>query len=144
MQAANPAAHAHGLEWSRTCLSFPQPPVLFDQARHALWGSGASRLPGWIASQTAPSRFERQGRAGCTIEGQDHRLNNSASSRETRRRPMFIRPGCYGPEAASVFEETSVAQAYQYRPSYPHEVFDLLEGLLVDQPAHVLDVGCGT
>jgi SAM-dependent methyltransferase len=43
-----------------------------------------------------------------------------------------------------VFEEASVAQAYQYRPSYPPEVFDLLERLLMDQPAHVLDVGCGT
>ncbi|GCE46131.1 methyltransferase family protein [Thermosporothrix hazakensis] len=57
---------------------------------------------------------------------------------------MDQRPDSYGPEVASAFEEASVVQAYRYRPSYPDEVFDWLDGLIVDQPRHVLDVGCGT
>lgn len=47
---------------------------------------------------------------------------------------------------ASVFQDTSVAAAYRYRPTYPPETFSLLQHLL---PAHVkphrvLDAGCGT
>ena len=45
---------------------------------------------------------------------------------------------------ADQFLETSVAQAYHYRPEYPPETFDLLDELIVDEPRRVLDIGCGT
>jgi SAM-dependent methyltransferase len=47
------------------------------------------------------------------------------------------------PELAASFEHTGVAQAYRFRPPYPAEVFDVLEGLLRDEPAYVLDLGAG-
>ena len=42
------------------------------------------------------------------------------------------------------FEHVGVANAYQFRPPYPAEVFDVLEGLLQEQePTSVLDIGAG-
>jgi SAM-dependent methyltransferase len=49
-----------------------------------------------------------------------------------------------GAEHASSFGHESVVRAYQYRPSYPPEVFDLLDRLLAGEPRTVLDAGCGT
>ena len=47
------------------------------------------------------------------------------------------------PELAAGYRRAEVAEAYRYRPPYPAEVFDVLEGLLRDEPAHVLDLGAG-
>jgi SAM-dependent methyltransferase len=44
---------------------------------------------------------------------------------------------------AAVFGHPGVAHAYQHRPPYPAEVFEILGGLITDQPRHVLDVGAG-
>jgi SAM-dependent methyltransferase len=47
------------------------------------------------------------------------------------------------PELAASFQHAGVVEAYRYRPPYPAEVFDVLEGLLRDEPAHLLDLGAG-
>lgn len=57
---------------------------------------------------------------------------------------MQPKPTFLGQQAASAFQEESVAEAYQQRPPYPDAVFDVLASLMVDQPRHVLDAGCGT
>jgi ubiquinone/menaquinone biosynthesis C-methylase UbiE len=44
---------------------------------------------------------------------------------------------------AAVFGHIAVADAYQYRPPYPAEVFDLLDRLITDHPRNVLDIGAG-
>lgn len=46
-------------------------------------------------------------------------------------------------ELAATFLHEGVADAYQHRPPYPAEVFDLLTGLITDAPADVLDLGAG-
>ncbi len=47
---------------------------------------------------------------------------------------------------SSIFQDESVVRAYQYRPRYPAEIFDLLADLLPANctPRVVLDAGCGT
>ena len=57
---------------------------------------------------------------------------------------MQPKPAFLGRHVASAFQEESVAEAYQHRPPYPDAVFEILASLAVDQPSHVLDVGCGT
>ena len=44
---------------------------------------------------------------------------------------------------AAVFGQPGVADAYQHRPPYPDEVFDLLERLIAGRPRAVLDIGAG-
>jgi len=44
---------------------------------------------------------------------------------------------------AQSFTYPGVVQAYQHRPPYPTEVFDLLVGLISDEPRNVLDLGAG-
>jgi ubiquinone/menaquinone biosynthesis C-methylase UbiE len=44
---------------------------------------------------------------------------------------------------AAVFAHPGVAQAYQHRPPYPAETFDILERVVADRPADVLDIGAG-
>ncbi len=44
---------------------------------------------------------------------------------------------------ADTFAHSGVAEAYQHRPPYPDEVFDLLERLMTDRPRNVLDLGAG-
>ena len=46
-------------------------------------------------------------------------------------------------ELAAAFQHQGVADAYQHRPPYPPEIFDLLTGLITDTPADVLDLGAG-
>jgi ubiquinone/menaquinone biosynthesis C-methylase UbiE len=46
-------------------------------------------------------------------------------------------------ELAAVFAHPGVADAYQYRPPYPPEVFDVLERITADRPGNVLDIGAG-
>ena len=48
-----------------------------------------------------------------------------------------------GSGLATVFRHAGVAAAYRHRPPYPVRVFDALEGLMVDSPRHVLDIGAG-
>jgi ubiquinone/menaquinone biosynthesis C-methylase UbiE len=57
---------------------------------------------------------------------------------------MPSKPDFLGPQVASAFQDPSVVLAYQFRPTYPAEVFDLLAELVVDTPRCVLDAGCGT
>ena len=57
---------------------------------------------------------------------------------------MQPKPDFLGDESAAAFQDADVAAAYQHRPPYPPAVFDILATLVVDQPRHVLDVGCGT
>ncbi|HEY7429885.1 MAG TPA: class I SAM-dependent methyltransferase [Streptosporangiaceae bacterium] len=44
---------------------------------------------------------------------------------------------------AAAFTYPGVADAYQHRPPYPPAVFDILTGLITDQPRRVLDLGAG-
>ena len=44
---------------------------------------------------------------------------------------------------AAVFGQPGVAAAYQHRPPYPAEVFEILAGLITDEPRDVLDLGAG-
>jgi len=57
---------------------------------------------------------------------------------------MLPKPDFLGSRVASAFQDPSVVRAYQYRPTYPAEVFDLLAKLIIDSPRHALDAGCGT
>ena len=47
------------------------------------------------------------------------------------------------PDLAATFQHPGVAQAYEHRPPYPAEVFDVLTWLITDQPRTVLDLGAG-
>lgn len=47
------------------------------------------------------------------------------------------------PPLAGSFRHPGVAEAYAYRPPYPPGVFAVLDGLLVDGPRTVLDIGSG-
>ena len=51
----------------------------------------------------------------------------------------------FATQYASVFEDASVVQAYQYRPPYPPETFEILLSLIDADaaPRTVLDAGCG-
>ena len=46
-------------------------------------------------------------------------------------------------DLAGTFQHDAVAEAYQYRPPYPEEVFDRLEALITEEPRRVLDIGAG-
>lgn len=54
------------------------------------------------------------------------------------------KPEHLGPAYAAQFSDPSVVAAYHLRPPYLDEIFDVLTGLIVDQPRVVLDVGTGT
>lgn len=57
---------------------------------------------------------------------------------------MVQKPKMFGENYAVRFNDQSIVDAYHLRPPYADEVFDVLEGLIVDEPKTVLDVGCGT
>lgn len=57
---------------------------------------------------------------------------------------MLPKPNHLGPGYAAQFDDESVVEAYQYRPTYPAEVFDILSALITAEPRTVLDAGCGT
>src|SRR5215471_10897655 len=62
-----------------------------------------------------------------------------------RCRSMRPKPKQFATQYASIFGDASVVSAYQYRPPYPEETFELLLSLL-DADAEtrtVLDAGCG-
>jgi len=56
---------------------------------------------------------------------------------------MIEKPAQYAPEVAETFQDPSVVDAYQHRPPYPDETFDILANLIHSTPRRVLDVGCG-
>lgn len=45
---------------------------------------------------------------------------------------------------AAEFDHPEVVSNYRYRPEPPAQTFDILEGLIVEEPRIVLDIGCGT
>jgi SAM-dependent methyltransferase len=53
------------------------------------------------------------------------------------------KPKHLAPAYGSQFSDPGVARAYRFRPPYPDEVYGLLEGLIVDRPRSVLELGCG-
>lgn len=57
---------------------------------------------------------------------------------------MLSKPKFLGPEYAMAFLEQGVADAYQFRRSYPRETFTILAELIGNEPRIVLDIGCGT
>lgn len=57
--------------------------------------------------------------------------------------PMAPKPKHLSPAYAAQFQDQSVVDAYRFRPPYPDDVFTILQGLIVDRPAAVLDLGCG-
>ncbi len=54
------------------------------------------------------------------------------------------KPKHLGTEYGDQFKDRSVADAYVNYPPYAAEVFQVLDGLIQDEPGIVLDVGCGT
>lgn len=57
---------------------------------------------------------------------------------------MLPKPKHLGPEYGAQFKDKSIVAAYQYRPPYPPELFDILAGLITAEPRAVLDAGTGT
>lgn len=57
---------------------------------------------------------------------------------------MQPKPEQFGASYAEAFKDQQVVDAYRYRPPYPDEVFDILAGLIGDEPRTVLDVGAGS
>ena len=53
------------------------------------------------------------------------------------------RPRQYWDDYASRFKNRSLADAYEHRPPYPDETYDIIRFLLGESPGRVLDVGCG-
>jgi ubiquinone/menaquinone biosynthesis C-methylase UbiE len=53
-------------------------------------------------------------------------------------------PYIQGAHNARRFQDQSVVDRYHLRPTYPPEIFAILDELIVDEPRVVLDVGCGT
>ena len=56
---------------------------------------------------------------------------------------MIPKPRHLEPEYGAQFKDRSIVEAYQYRPPYPAETFEILAGLTTGEPRVVLDVGCG-
>ncbi|MEX2207734.1 MAG: class I SAM-dependent methyltransferase [Myxococcota bacterium] len=50
----------------------------------------------------------------------------------------------FAAEHAGRWQDADAARSYASRPPYPDETFEILAGLIADEPRHVLDVGCGT
>jgi ubiquinone/menaquinone biosynthesis C-methylase UbiE len=56
----------------------------------------------------------------------------------------MVEPAGYPhPELGEVFANPGVAAAYEHRPPYPPEVFDILGRLITEEPRTVLDIGAG-
>ena len=74
-----------------------------------------------------------------------HRWRSAGNNRSGRCRDMRPKPKQFATQYASMFGDASVVSAYQYRPPYPPETFEILLRLL-DADADirtVLDAGCG-
>ena len=57
---------------------------------------------------------------------------------------MLPKPAHLTTENAARFQDASVVERYPFRLPYPNETFDILVGLITDEPRTVLDVGAGT
>ena len=57
---------------------------------------------------------------------------------------MIPKPKHLQPPYGAQFKDATVVAAYQYRPEYPPELFEIVASLISDAPRRVLDVGCGT
>jgi len=57
---------------------------------------------------------------------------------------MQPEPEHFGASLAGAFKDQRVVDAYKYRPPYPNQVFDILSGLITDEPRAILDVGAGS
>ena len=57
---------------------------------------------------------------------------------------IIPKPKHLGPEYADQFRDESIVDAYVNYPPYSAEVFEVLDGLIRDEPRTVLDMGCGT
>lgn len=56
---------------------------------------------------------------------------------------MKKKPAHLGPQYGVQFQDKSVVHAYDNRPAYPLEVFDILETLLGKSPSSLLELGAG-
>jgi ubiquinone/menaquinone biosynthesis C-methylase UbiE len=54
------------------------------------------------------------------------------------------KPSHLGLKYAEQFKDSSIVEAYHYRPPYPDEILLHLITLLVDEAHTILDIGCGT
>ena len=50
---------------------------------------------------------------------------------------MFQKPRFFATEHAQVFKHQSIADTYRYRPPCPAGVFDILAGLISEEPRRV-------
>jgi predicted TPR repeat methyltransferase len=59
---------------------------------------------------------------------------------------MTLKPKHFSDEYARIFQDASVIAAYQYRPPYPQETFEILAELMDKNTSaqRILDAGCGT
>lgn len=57
---------------------------------------------------------------------------------------MIPKPESHGLRHSVRFQDQSLVERYHLRPLYPPETFEILNGLMVDEPRTVLDIGCGT
>ena len=57
---------------------------------------------------------------------------------------IIPKPKHLGPEYADQFRDESIVDAYVNYPPYSAEVFEVLDGLIRDEPRTALDMGCGT
>ena len=57
---------------------------------------------------------------------------------------MLEKPKHLALQYGAQFKDRSIVEAYQYRPPYPVEVFDILAELISTESRRVLDAGCGT
>lgn len=58
--------------------------------------------------------------------------------------PASQRPKYLSIEHAKRFQDQTIVDNYRFRPPYPEEAFEILEGLITDEPRAVLDVGSGS
>ncbi|MGH2560279.1 MAG: class I SAM-dependent methyltransferase, partial [Thermomicrobiales bacterium] len=56
---------------------------------------------------------------------------------------VLPKPDHLAPKYGAQFQDASVVAAYHHRPHYPAPIFDLLTGLIADEPRVVLDIGTG-
>ncbi len=56
---------------------------------------------------------------------------------------MLPKPDHLAPEYGEQFQDRSMVEAYQYRPPYPDETFEILISLITEGARHVLDIGTG-
>jgi trans-aconitate methyltransferase len=53
------------------------------------------------------------------------------------------KPAGLGPEYGGQFKDESVVRAYAHRPPPSSQICEVLDSLIVDRPATMLDIGCG-